>query len=265
MNAIWILQWWNLVFIIPFGLALLYLGVYVFTGIGAEHDADAHLETDADVDADAEVDADAHAELDTGADADADAQVEGHTELTTESDHDLASGHDADAEGENDDALGFTDVLIWLGVGRAPLSLVLMVLAMLWGMAGFFANQILAHAAIPEWIIPLVSLPVAAVVSLMGTRVFARTIAKYMPMIETAAKRTHDLVGNVGEVLARTDEKFGLVQVRARSGDLFQMPCRVPEGRPAIDKGTKVLLVDYDSKERCFCVVPDELGNTSKP
>ena len=32
MSGEWLMQWWNLIFIVPFGLALLYLGVYAMSG-----------------------------------------------------------------------------------------------------------------------------------------------------------------------------------------------------------------------------------------
>ena len=77
MTAEWLLSWWNLIYIVPFGLAMVYLGLYSMTGMGGDHDADA--DADADVDADAhgdaghDVDADADADADVDADADADA------------------------------------------------------------------------------------------------------------------------------------------------------------------------------------------------
>ena len=61
-----LLAWWNLIYILPFGLALLYLGLFVFTGI-TFGDADA----DADLDGDAQLHVEAHV-----ADMDSDAGVE---------------------------------------------------------------------------------------------------------------------------------------------------------------------------------------------
>ena len=33
MSAEWLLHWWNLIFLLPFGLALLYLGLYTLMDI----------------------------------------------------------------------------------------------------------------------------------------------------------------------------------------------------------------------------------------
>jgi hypothetical protein len=55
----WMTSWWNLIFILPFGLGLMYLGLYTVSGwtfgdadgaSGLEHDL--HVDVDADADAD---------------------------------------------------------------------------------------------------------------------------------------------------------------------------------------------------------------------
>ena len=43
-----LLAWWNLIYLVPFTLALMYLGLFVFTGI-TFGEADADVDTDADV------------------------------------------------------------------------------------------------------------------------------------------------------------------------------------------------------------------------
>src|SRR5436309_15019669 len=98
MKIEWLFAWYNLIFIVPFAVALLYVGIYAISGLtfgesdmdrsGADVDADAHveleghveapshIETEAHFDADADADADAH--FDTDMDAAADAHVYGH-------------------------------------------------------------------------------------------------------------------------------------------------------------------------------------------
>src|SRR3954469_21514772 len=62
MTIQWLLQWWNLIFAVPFGVALAYLGVYTLSGwtfgdeVELDHDLDHDI--DADVDHDFEADAD---------------------------------------------------------------------------------------------------------------------------------------------------------------------------------------------------------------
>src|SRR5438067_3052533 len=143
MTTQWLLSWWNLIFIVPFLLAMLYLGVYTLTGITfGEADADADMDADADVHVDAEVDHDISAD----ADADHDISAESNADHDIGNDHD-AGDHDADQDGDHDadDGGGPSSALLaalaWLGVGKVPVSLLLMILLMTWGAVGFGINQ----------------------------------------------------------------------------------------------------------------------------
>jgi hypothetical protein len=116
MNAEWLLHWWNLIFLLPFGLALMYLALYTLSGV-----------TFGDGDLDHSFDAD----HDLGADA-------GHD---LEADHDMDADHDPGNDGPaSGHASGPLAALSWLGVGRVPLSILLMVLLLTWGVVGFVAN-----------------------------------------------------------------------------------------------------------------------------
>ena len=150
--------------------------------------------------------------------------------------------------------------MAWIGVGRVPLSFVLMILLLAWGFIGFVTNQFLRDVAPALWMIPLVSIPLAAVGSLVLTRYATRGISRVMPTEQTYARRRNALLGEVGEALYAVDERFGLAAVRDDRGNLFQVPCRVESGRATIAKGTKVLLVSYDADKNVFHVTPDEGG-----
>src|SRR5450432_4178258 len=78
MTLQWLLSWWNLIFILPFGLGLLYLGMYTLSGwtfgeagsdVGMDHDVDAHLDVDGhlEIDHDTDLSHDVHAETDSDA------------------------------------------------------------------------------------------------------------------------------------------------------------------------------------------------------
>jgi hypothetical protein len=235
--------WWNLVFLVPLALALTYLAIYCVTGAMFDG-ADAGTEVDTDVDADVSADA----EIDTEIDADADADVD----ADSDADHD---GHHASGPGRS--AMG---ALAWVGVGRVPLSLVLMVLMLTWGFIGFITNQFLRDAASREWLIPLVSLPIAALGSLTATRLLTRAMSRLMPTEETYARRRRDLLGEVGEAIYPIDERFGMAAVRDDHGTLYHVPCRVDSGHPPVAKGAKVLLVSYETDRNIFHVMPDEGG-----
>ena len=260
-----LLAWWNLIFVMPFGIALVYLGLYTLSGVtfgeadadadadpdvDADADADVHVDADADVDADAHVDADGHVDVD--ADADADAADHG-------GDADSPDTHGADTHGAGH-APFHAAAMSFLGVGRVPVSLVLMVLLMTWGATGFIANQLIVDRLAHGWHVAAVSVPAAAVVSLVFTRMLVRAMDRWLPLNETSARRRHDLLGSVGQALFPITGQFGLAAVRDERGELYQVPCRVAgEGGP-IAKGARVRLVSYSAKNKSFCVTPAEVG-----
>src|SRR6185295_9186197 len=115
MSVQWLVNWWNLIFLLPLGLALLYLGLYMVSGL-TFGDAEVDHDFDADHDVDADTDANIH-------------------EHSVESDSDGDSDADQDSESPMHAA-----ILSWIGVGRVPASLVLMILMISWGVTGLFTN-----------------------------------------------------------------------------------------------------------------------------
>ena len=269
MNIQWLLAWWNLIFVVPFGLALVYLGFYTLTGVtfgdaDADVDADADLDADADVDADVDADADADVDAEVDADADVDADVE--ADADADADHDVDADHDADADADADhdaDAVGGRSPLAlglfsFLGVGRVPLSILVTVLLFTWGAAGFIANALAQPRLGDGPKVALVSVPVAAVAGLLMTRAVSGLICRFMPLNETSARRRHELLGHAGTAIYPVNEQFGLAAVRDGEGNLFQVPCRVEPGREPIGKGHGLLLVGYSARQQIFHVIPDE-------
>lgn len=238
------MNWWNLIFVLPFGLALLYLGLYTLTGVTfGDADADAgSADAAADADADAEADAEAAGDAETESDG-------GSGETEAADDHGHAPLHAALAAA--------------LGLGRVPLSLVLMVLMMTWGLIGFAANSLLQPALGAGARVAWASVPAAAVGSLLVTQVVVRLIGRLLPMNQTFARRRHELLGFSGEAVYAVDEQFGMAAVRDERGNFYQVPCRVEPGRASIAKGGKVLLVGYNAKHKIFHVIPD--GSSAGP
>ena len=136
MTVQWLIQWWNLIFVLPLGLALMYLGLYTVSGITFG---------DADMDHDFDADSDFDADHDLGADADHD--VDGDHNTSAEHDADADGDADSDHDAEADDAAGTqisaaAAAISWLGVGRVPLSILLMVALMTWGATGLICSAI---------------------------------------------------------------------------------------------------------------------------
>jgi membrane protein implicated in regulation of membrane protease activity len=264
MNAQWLLSWWNLIFILPFGLALLYLGIYSVSGwTFGESDVDADADADVDADADAGVDHDIDADADADVDHDIDHDVDTDADADADADSDSDAEHDAEHETASN---GSSSSSVWhamhlLGVGSVPVSMVLLFLLLTWGGIGFLTNQAARPHVAQPWMVAAVSLPIAALGSLLITSILTRTIGKYMPMRETYARRRHELLGSTGEAIYEIDEKFGMVSIRDDHGDLFQVPCRLEQGYGAIPKGGRVKLVAYDKGQSLFYVLPDAKNN----
>jgi hypothetical protein len=269
-----LLAWWNLIYLLPLLLALLYLVVYAASGLtfgdaDVAADGDAHADVEADADVDAHADVEAHADVDADADVDGDVDAHADVDADADADADTDADHDADAHhpaashgGSPHDADGaaLLKALSWFGVGRVPLSIVLMLLFVSWGAIGFAANYTVWAAAGWETAALLVSLPVAGLVSSLFTRTSVRTIGRWMPSTETSAEPRAKLVGRSAEALYSIDERFGLAAVRSRHGDLYHVPCRVYAGRKGVEKGRQVLLVDYDPQQEFFYVTEDDLN-----
>jgi membrane protein implicated in regulation of membrane protease activity len=233
-----LLAWWNLIFIVPFGLALVYLGLFVFTGITFG---------DTDVDADVDADLDADADLDGDADMDADHDVDGDHDA---GDHD--AGHDADHDADTNLLAAFLGML---GVGKVPLSLGLMILLLLWGLIGFALNVVLSETLGPSALVPAISLPVTFLLSMALTGLCAAAIARVVPLNDEAPARRQDLVGRIAEALYDIDDSFGMAVVRNSAGDLLQVSCKTHPGQ-RIAKGSRVVLFAYDKEQSLFTAAP---------
>ena len=245
-----LLSWWNLIYIVPFGLALVYLLIYVMTGIGGDHDAGdvgAHVDLDADADADLDADADADADLDADADGDGDGEGE-HVDSDMPVHVAASVDHGGGGGGPLATALSF------IGVGKAPISVLIVMLLISWSIIGFALNQIIYQLWPTEWLPPLLSLPAAFFGSLFATAGLARVLGRWMPSTETSARRKDQLVGRKGKAIYAIDEKFGLVAVRNAEGDLFQVPGRTRAGVAGIAAGAEVVLFDYLPEEDVFLV-----------
>jgi membrane protein implicated in regulation of membrane protease activity len=144
-----------------------------------------------------------------------------------------------------------------------PLSIVLMVLLLTWGTAGFITNQMLRPGLHDGPKLALYSVPAAFIASLLMTRAVVLMMARYLPMNETTARRRHELLGSVGQAVFTINENFGMASVRDEGGDLYQVPCRLDpsslaaDGRP-VPKGARVRLVAYNARLGLFYVKPHD-------
>jgi membrane protein implicated in regulation of membrane protease activity len=259
-----LLAWFNLPFSLLFLLALL-LGGMQLLGVSGEHDTDADSDLDSGLDHD--LDADTDLDLDDDLDFEQDLDLEHDLDL----DHDIDLDHDwdansdanldSDAEADGDLAAGpnaddsLLSALAFLGVGKAPLMLVLLILCGFTGLSGWtlngFAQSLLG--GYPAWAFVLV-LPLAMLVGGTLSSNLARLIGRALPPVSTTAVHEQALVGRRGTVVSpRVDETYGQVHVRDAGGTLMRV-FAVVKHEPPIENGEAVVLVDFDPGRRCFVV-----------
>jgi membrane protein implicated in regulation of membrane protease activity len=160
-----------------------------------------------------------------------------------DSDTDHATETDLDHDGD-----GHISFLEWMGVGVAPLSLVGLSFLLLFAVIGLLGNL--------AWGIGRVgfALVLAILVSVFGTRLLARTLARLAPTTETHAVARHELIGSEGVAIYRITTNSGTARLYDKLKNLRQLDCRTFAGDDDIPEGEKVIVVDYDSERQVFTV-----------
>lgn len=242
-----LLQWWNLLFVLPFSLGLLLIGMQLLGALGGEgpdHDTD----VDADADAEVDIDADSDVEVDANADADVDADQEIETE------------HDADQEVDSESDLNIAQtILSFLGVGKVPLSLLIICFCITWGVAGYVSNKMFSHA-LPPALYVWVSLAIATVTSLVSVRVTSGVLARLIPNFVTDVVAREQLVGSQATVALPIGLSAGTAHLYDEHGGFHEIRCIAAPGEE-ISSGMKVSLLNYNQKEHVYvvCALPKQL------
>lgn len=269
METVLLLQWWNLVYLLPFTFGFLLLLMQAAGVAGKDFelsvDGEAALELEADLDAEVDLDAELPADLEVDADAELDAgDLDGPPEAELESESALEISPEKDLVLDGGDHVELS--VVWkaaslLGVGKVPLSMLLMNFCFTWGGFGLSLNMTL-RPLLPD---PLFFFPLSLVGTVLlsagTTSLLSRFLATYLPSTSTTSSRNQDLVGCVGRTLYRIRPgREGTIRVRDRHGNHLQFAA-FQEGEEEIAGGTEVLLVRYASERRAFEVevAPTEL------
>lgn len=230
--------WYNLPFTVLLGLGV-FVAIMQLVGMGGDDDGDGDLDHDVDMEHDVDMDHDVDVDHDLDHDIDHDV------------DHD--TDHDVD-QGDTGHSDGFSP-LSFIGVGKAPLLVVLLILFSSVGLAGWLLNGI-AQAVLgifPSLLICL-TLPVASGAGALLTSRVARFIGQMIPPLTTTASRAQALVGMTGTVTSPfVDEKYGMVRLRDQGSTMITI-FAITEEAQAIPRGEQVLLVSYDAAGRRYQV-----------
>ncbi|HEX8061881.1 MAG TPA: YqiJ family protein [Allosphingosinicella sp.] len=111
---------------------------------------------------------------------------------------------------------GGGDLLGWLGIGRVPLLMLIVVFLALFGLSGLAIQQF--AGPLPSWI----AVPAAAAAALPLTGFGARGLARIMPGDETTAVSLDSLVGRRGTITIGTARRGSPAQ--ARVADIHGQP-----------------------------------------
>lgn len=219
----YLLEWWNLIFILPFGFSFLIL-LLNMTGMFS-HGADADVNHDVEIDA--------HHDFDHNIDHDID--------------HDI--NHAGSALGEHS---FFYDIFSLIGIGKVPLSLIIMTFGFLWGFLGWASNLLLSSfIKSPSYFI-WPSLAIAFTGSFLGTSVISKFIGKLLPSIETYATKSSDLIGKVGKAVLGFTEEGGIVHIKDSRGNLIQVQCKLLDGQKPVEPGKEILIIKYDEEKKVY-------------
>ena len=134
------------------------------------------------------------------------------------------------------------DLLAWLGVGRVPLLMLLVVFLAIFGLAGLAIQQF--AGPLPLWI----ATPAAAAAALPLTGLGARGLARIMPQDETTAVSLDSLVGKRGTITIGTARRGSPAQARVRDahGQVHYVMVEPHEEAHPIGEGEDVLLARRD-------------------
>jgi hypothetical protein len=237
VNTEW-LRWYYLIYLLPAGVAVLLL---LLSGLSA------------------------------GGDSDGDAGDVGDTGDVSAGGGDISDAADVAADGQDGDGGDLDDsespggaraLLAFLGIGRAPLTLVLGSLMIGWGLFGLGANEILRPILKAPGLFVGPSLGIACVGGLICAKVSAELAARVMPKDESYAITRDQLVGLAGRVAYPVSETMGRVHLRDRFKTLHVASARVAPGQPPIERGTEIIVASMDPNRRYVVVEP--LGLTAR-
>jgi hypothetical protein len=156
--------------------------------------------------------------------------------MGVDGDIDADADADVDADGDVEEAPVILKALTIIGIGRCPLSIVILSALLIFGGTGLILNQIFAP------LLAFVSVIGAFFSMLFFTRLLATIISKLMPTTETYVVGGDHLVGLAGKIVLKTTTEFGQAHVFDHHGGLHKVQCRTYQGELPVD--SDILIVD---------------------
>lgn len=170
---------------------------------------------------------------------------------------DTLSSVDAVDVAETEVSADGASVLSVLGLGRVPLLILWMQLSLLFGGTGLVLSPLL-HALLGDTLGAGASVGLSAIVSLLGTRLLSRCLARVLPSSESYASRKVDLVGSEGTVLVASRRGDAVLRVIDAGGAELRVRCE--SGARTLSVGDRVCMVAYDAARDRFEVEKVSVG-----
>ena len=225
-----LLAWQNLIFLIPILVGIV-ASLALATGFGGEV-------------GEGEVEHGESAEMD-------DASTDNQSDALA-----LEVGDDASDHGEGHaDHNVIQHALSLLGVGKVPLSIVIMLSGLSFGITGLLSNVFLRTITNGSGLGALVSMSISFCVMFLVTASCAKAMSKIVPSFETRTVSQRGLLGLQAHLILPASPTSGLAHVRDQFGTLHQIRCRTTHGE--IPDGRDVVAYDYDEEERVYLVTEE--------
>jgi hypothetical protein len=223
------MNWHSMIFDWPnaiFAASIVFWTIYLFIQMISPTGEDISMEHEVDIDHD----------LDFGHDV-------GH-------DHD----HDSEAESGTGDSL-ISSFMSFLGVGKCPLGIILMVFGISWGFIGLVSNYVFSSLIIiPKIIYFWPSVATATILGLGFTRFVSVRVAKWLPKEGSSAVKIENLIGKTGTASVEIDALSGRARVRDDFGAIHNVYCRTEASEKAIPESESVILLQYLPEATMFVV-----------
>lgn len=235
MSVTDMLHWWNLIYVVPLLVSVAWILTSVFSGAhghashGGSHAAGHHL-----------------GELGHHV-----AHSVGHAVHHGDVGHAHDGGHQSHSHGSHESSP--SRIIMLLGLGQVPITLLIGVFLLCWGAFGLLSNQffgILKYPPIFIW----PSLAVTFVASATITRSMAAIVGRMIPQEETYGVSRAELCGSLGKTVYAVSESAGTVDIKDRFGTVHRVQAKVEKKEESIPAGSDVIVVDFDDEDKRFIV-----------
>ena len=135
-----------------------------------------------------------------------------------------------------------------LGIGRAPLGVIMITMVSIWSLVGILLVQTLGYQAV------ILSIIVAAIAVIGLTGVFARMFGRLIPSFESYAQTGLQFWGAEGVVRYTIRTDAGTVQIKDRYGNTLDLECRLSPGQEVIPPHIRVRIEDFDAATSTYRV-----------